>query len=217
MSPRTTGPEDACTAEPYLPDRGGLPALRKAGAGCRGCPLHRDATRTVFGEGDAHARVMLVGEQPGDQEDRHCKPFVGPAGRLLDRALGEAGIDPADAYVTNAVKHFNMIWPGIPALYFRAGQLTTHRLMTHWVWLYTVMVHPRHQGRGYGRDLLAAAADAVRGFPGTDAIRLTCRGGNGLERFYGSCGYQEAGRIPGAIRVAPGDDRDEVVMLLPLT
>lgn len=109
MSPRTTGPEDACTAEPYLPDRGGLPALRKAGAGCRGCPLHRDATRTVFGEGDAHARVMLVGEQPGDQENRHCKPFVGPAGKLLDRALGEAGIDTADAYVTNAVKHFNMI------------------------------------------------------------------------------------------------------------
>ncbi|MEU1008302.1 GNAT family N-acetyltransferase [Streptomyces sp. NPDC005890] len=92
----------------------------------------------------------------------------------------------------------------------------THRLMTHWVWLYTVMVHPRHQGRGYGRDLLAAAADAARGIEGVQAIRLTCRGGHGLERFYASCGYKEVGRVPDAIRAAPGDDRDEVFMLLPL-
>ncbi|MGX1542791.1 N-acetyltransferase family protein [Streptomyces adustus] len=92
----------------------------------------------------------------------------------------------------------------------------THRLMKHWVWLYTVMVHPRYQGKGYGRDLLAAAADSARTFAGVDAIRLTCRGGNGLERFYGSCGYKEVGRVPGAIRVAPGDDRDDITMLLPL-
>ncbi|MEU9975928.1 GNAT family N-acetyltransferase [Streptomyces sp. NPDC051014] len=92
----------------------------------------------------------------------------------------------------------------------------THRLMKHWVWLYTVMVHPKHQGQGYGRDLLAAAADAARGFDGTAAIRLTCRGGQGLETFYGSCGYREVGRVPGAIRVAPGDDRDDITMLLPL-
>ncbi|WP_413757663.1 N-acetyltransferase family protein [Streptomyces sp. MMBL 11-3] len=92
----------------------------------------------------------------------------------------------------------------------------THRLMTHWLWLYTVMVHPRHQGKGYGRDLLAAAADAARGLGGIEAIRLTCRGGEGLERFYGSCGYKEVGRVPDAIRVAPGDDRDDVTMLLSL-
>ncbi|MEW2133274.1 GNAT family N-acetyltransferase [Streptomyces sp. NPDC005435] len=92
----------------------------------------------------------------------------------------------------------------------------THRLMTHWLWLYTVMVHPKHQGRGYGRDLLAAAADAARGFDGIDAIRLSCRGGLGLERFYASCGYQEVGRVPGAIRVAPGDHRDDITLLLPL-
>ncbi|MFL5993202.1 MAG: uracil-DNA glycosylase, partial [Streptomyces sp.] len=66
----TKSPEDAYTAEPFVPGRGGLAALRKAAVGCRGCPLHRDATQTVFGEGSAHARVMLVGEQPGDQEDR---------------------------------------------------------------------------------------------------------------------------------------------------
>ncbi|MFC5215671.1 UdgX family uracil-DNA binding protein [Streptomyces coerulescens] len=105
----TKAPEDAYTAEPFVPDRGGLPALRKAAADCRGCPLHRDATQTVFGAGKAGARVMLVGEQPGDQEDRQGTPFVGPAGKLLDRALAEAGIDPGDAYVTNAVKHFKFI------------------------------------------------------------------------------------------------------------
>lgn len=93
----------------------------------------------------------------------------------------------------------------------------THPLMTHWIWLYTVMVHPRHQGKGYGRDLMAAAARAARTLDGVEAIRLTCRGGLGLERFYASCGYKEVGRIPDAIRVAPGDDRDDVVMLLPLT
>lgn len=102
----TKAPEDAYTAEPFVPSRGGLDALREAAAGCRGCPLHRDATQTVFGEGDAGARLLLVGEQPGDQEDKQGRPFVGPAGRLLDRALEEAGVDPAQAYVTNAVKHF---------------------------------------------------------------------------------------------------------------
>jgi GNAT superfamily N-acetyltransferase len=94
--------------------------------------------------------------------------------------------------------------------------LNTHRLMAHWLWLYTVMVHPSHQGKGYGRDLLAAAESAARSLDGVDAIRLTCRGGLGLERFYGSCGYKEVGRIPDAIRVAPGDDRDDIIMLLPL-
>jgi GNAT superfamily N-acetyltransferase len=93
----------------------------------------------------------------------------------------------------------------------------THRLMTHWICVYTVMVHPRHQGKGYGRELMAAVAGAARGFEGVDAIRLTCRGGTGADRFYASCGYKEVGRVPGAIRVAEGDDRDDVVMLLPLS
>ncbi|GAA3496285.1 hypothetical protein GCM10019016_033860 [Streptomyces prasinosporus] len=73
-------PEDAYTATPFLPSRGSLTALREAAAACRGCPLHRAATQTVFGAGEATARVMLVGEQPGDQEDRQGTPFVGPQG-----------------------------------------------------------------------------------------------------------------------------------------
>lgn len=92
----------------------------------------------------------------------------------------------------------------------------THRLMAHWIWLYTVMVHPRHQGKGYGRDLMDAAARAARGIEGVEAIRLTCRGGTGVDRFYASCGYKEVGRVPDAIRVADGDDRDDIIMLLPL-
>ena len=94
------------SAADFLPPRESLKSLREAAAGCRGCDLYEDATQTVFGEGRKAARVMLVGETPGDQEDRRGKPFVGPAGRELDRALARAGIDRADAYVTNAVKHF---------------------------------------------------------------------------------------------------------------
>ncbi len=97
---------EAYDAGPYVPDGADLAELRRAAAGCHGCPLFRDATQTVFGAGDAGARVMLVGEEPGDQEDRKGEPFVGPAGRLLTRAVDEAGIDPAQIYLTNAVKHF---------------------------------------------------------------------------------------------------------------
>jgi DNA polymerase len=100
------------TAAPYVPKTRSLTTLRKAADGCRGCPLHTGATQVVFGEGPATARVLLVGEQPGDQEDRQGAPFVGPAGRLLDGALEEAGIDRSLAYVTNAVKHFKFTTSG---------------------------------------------------------------------------------------------------------
>ena len=94
-------------ASPFLPEPGaGLDALREAAGGCRGCDLWKPATQTVFGEGPADATFVLVGEVPGDREDREGRPFVGPAGRELDRALEAAGIDRAETYVTNAVKHF---------------------------------------------------------------------------------------------------------------
>jgi DNA polymerase len=94
------------SAAPFVPERPTLPRLREAVEGCRGCPLWRQATQAVFGEGRRSATVMLVGEQPGDREDLEGRPFVGPAGRLLDEALAEAGIDRSATYVTNAVKHF---------------------------------------------------------------------------------------------------------------
>jgi DNA polymerase len=94
------------TAAPFVPERRSLKALREASLGCRGCPLWKLGTQTVFGEGPAGARVLMVGEQPGDREDLAGRPFVGPAGNLLDRALVAAGIERSDVYVTNAVKHF---------------------------------------------------------------------------------------------------------------
>jgi uracil-DNA glycosylase family protein len=97
------------TASDFIPPGASLRALRAAAAGCRGCDLWLNATQTVFGEGPSSARVMFVGEQPGDQEDRQGHPFVGPAGRLLDDALEEAGIDRTEVYVTNAVKHFKFV------------------------------------------------------------------------------------------------------------
>jgi len=93
-------------AAEYIPERPTLPKLREAAASCRACPLWERATQSVFGEGARTAEAMFVGEQPGDQEDQVGRPFVGPAGKLLDRALEEAGIDRSIAYVTNAVKHF---------------------------------------------------------------------------------------------------------------
>src|SRR6266542_3987606 len=97
---------DTGSAAEYLPAALTLATLREAAATCRACPLWRTGTQTVFGEGARRSAVMLVGEQPGDREDHEGRPFVGPAGRLLDEALVEAGIDRSRAYVTNVVKHF---------------------------------------------------------------------------------------------------------------
>jgi DNA polymerase len=96
-------------ASTYLPESRTLPLLREAAAACRACDLHAAATQTVFGEGATGAKIMLIGEQPGDEEDLAGRPFVGPAGRVLDRALSEAGIDRSMIYVTNAVKHFSFV------------------------------------------------------------------------------------------------------------
>ena len=93
-------------AEELIPSRPSLKGLREAAAGCRACPLWRTGTQTVFGKGLAKSRLMLVGEQPGDREDRAGEPFIGPAGEVLSKALVEAGIERNDAYVTNVVKHF---------------------------------------------------------------------------------------------------------------
>jgi DNA polymerase len=106
-------------AEP--PHGVGLDGVRKAAARCHACPLWEPATQTVFGKGPADARVLFVGEQPGDVEDRKGEPFVGPAGKLLDRALEEAGIDRDETYVTNAVKHFRFTQSGKRRLHQTPG------------------------------------------------------------------------------------------------
>jgi len=95
------------SARPFVPVHPTLATAKAAAADCKGCDLWRRATQTVFGAGPSHAKVVLVGEQPGDEEDRTGQPFVGPAGRVLDRALESAGIDRSTVYVTNAVKHFS--------------------------------------------------------------------------------------------------------------
>lgn len=106
-SPKTTRAErNETSAAPFVPARRTLPNLQSAAFKCKGCDLYKNATQTVFGEGPSPARVMFIGEQPGDQEDKQGHPFIGPAGRLLDEVLQEVGIDRSEVYVTNVVKHF---------------------------------------------------------------------------------------------------------------
>ncbi|WP_119681229.1 UdgX family uracil-DNA binding protein [Indioceanicola profundi] len=113
------------TAARFLPPREerDLDHLRNAARGCTACPLHETGTQTVFGEGPPHAPLMLVGEQPGDKEDLAGRPFVGPAGQLLDRALADAGIDRRKAYVTNTVKHFKWVQKGKRRLHEKPGRM----------------------------------------------------------------------------------------------
>jgi uracil-DNA glycosylase family protein len=106
MAKRSDAGGDGPPVPDLIPDRPSLKAVRDAAQNCKACDLYKRATQTVFGEGPRHAEVMMVGEQPGDAEDLAGHPFVGPAGKLLDRALEEAGIDRAVVYVTNVVKHF---------------------------------------------------------------------------------------------------------------
>jgi uracil-DNA glycosylase len=100
------------SAADFLPERTTLPAMREAVQGCRGCDLYEDASQAVFGEGPSGARVVMVGEQPGDKEDLAGRPFVGPAGGILDRAIEEAGLARDDVYITNVVKHFRFVLRG---------------------------------------------------------------------------------------------------------
>jgi len=110
------------TAAPLVPERPTLRTLREAASVCKACPLWRTGTQTVFGDGLTRARILFVGEQPGDEEDRTGKPFVGPAGRVLDRALADAGIDRKEAYVTNVVKHFKWTPRGKKRIHSKPNQ-----------------------------------------------------------------------------------------------
>jgi uracil-DNA glycosylase family protein len=129
-------------AADYLPQRLSLKSLREAAAGCHGCDLYRHATQTVFGEGSARARLMFVGEQPGDREDLEGHPFVGPAGKLLRRAMSEAGIAPRDVYLTNAVKHFKYVWRGKRRIHAKPKQIEL-RACHPWLEAEIAVVRPR--------------------------------------------------------------------------
>ncbi len=120
------------SAADFLPERLSLKNLREAAADCRGCDLYKDATQTVFGEGKARAKLMLVGEQPGDVEDRDGRPFVGPAGKLLRKALQEAGIAERDVYLTNAVKHFKFVCRGKRRIHVKPKRIEV-RACTPWL------------------------------------------------------------------------------------
>lgn len=120
------------SAADFLPERTTLPSLRAAVQSCEGCELHRDATQAVFGEGPANARIVMVGEQPGDKEDLAGRPFVGPAGGILDRAIDRAGLDPEEIYVTNIVKHFRFVVRGKKRIHKKPG-MEHIRACTPWL------------------------------------------------------------------------------------
>jgi DNA polymerase len=127
---------------PLIPENAGIESLREAAAGCKACDLWEKATQTVFGEGRAHARLMLVGEQPGDREDIEGHPFVGPAGRILDEALEAAAIPRSDVYLTNAVKHFRWERRGKRRLHMKPSQVHV-RACRPWLLAELEAVRPR--------------------------------------------------------------------------
>ena len=159
------------SAADFLPAKRSLKALERAAEACRGCDLYKDSTQVVFGHGKPSARLMLVGEQPGDEEDLEGEPFVGPAGRLLDKALEEAGIERSETYLTNAVKHFKWKPRGKRRLHQtpRVGEIEACK---PWLEAEAAAVKPE--------ALLAMGATAGRALFGTK-VRVTKDRGRPLE------------------------------------
>jgi DNA polymerase len=182
------------TAADYLPPRRSLTALREAAAGCRACPLWRTGTQTVFGEGRKAARLFLVGEQPGDREDEIGRPFVGPAGRLLDEALAEAGIERDDAYLTNVVKHFKWQARGKRRIHQKpnASEIAACR---PWVEAELSVVSPR--------VLVCLGATAAQALLGR-SVRVTRDRGRPLESTYAPLAFATV--HPSSILRAPDDE-----------
>jgi uracil-DNA glycosylase family protein len=141
LGPRGYG-SGVVSAADFLPKRKTLPALRKAADGCHGCDLYEDATQTVFGEGPEDAWIVMVGEQPGDREDVAGRPFVGPAGGLLDRAIEEAGLVRDDIYFTNVVKHFKHVMRGRRRIH-KKPDLEEIRACSPWLEAELARIEPR--------------------------------------------------------------------------
>jgi DNA polymerase len=162
----------AAGAELYLPDDRGLPSLQAAAGECQGCSLYQDASQIVFGHGPPDAPIMLVGEQPGDREDVEGLPFVGPAGRLLARALDEAGVDATLTYQTNAVKHFKFTRKGGSRRIHEKPSRTEVVACRPWLFAEIEVVQPR--------VIVCLGATAAQSLLGS-AFRLTAHRGDSLQ------------------------------------
>jgi len=194
--------EETSGAEALIPERPSLKSLREAAAGCQACPLWKTGTQTVFGEGRKAARVMLVGEQPGDREDIEGHPFVGPAGRILDQALETAGIERGDAYVTNVVKHFKWTPKGKRRIHQqpRAEEI---KACAPWLEAELELVTPE--------VMVCLGATAVRAVIGSKA-RVMKDHGEFLESKLGPTAVPTL--HPSAILRADPEDRDDAMGML---
>jgi DNA polymerase len=187
----------ATSAAEFIPARPTLSSLRTAAAECRGCHLWRHATQTVFGEGPRTAEVMLVGEQPGDQEDRQGHPFVGPSGKLLDEALLAAGIDRRRVYVTNAVKHFKFVRIELTKRRLHKKPNAAEVRACHpWLEAEIRLVHPR--------VIVALGATAAQALLG-NKFRVTEQRGRPLSSPWAEAVFATV--HPSAVLRAPGDVR----------
>jgi DNA polymerase len=187
-------------AEEWLPEQPTLDRLRNAAAECKGCDLWRSATQTVFGEGSEHAKLMLVGEQPGDREDMEGKPFVGPAGRVLDDALERASIPRARVYITNVVKHFRFIRRGKRRLHEKPNSQQV-RACRPWLAAEAKVVQPRL--------IVLLGATAAQALLGSSFL-VTKQRGKVVDTPLGVPGLATV--HPSSILRAPDDDAREQAM-----
>jgi uracil-DNA glycosylase family protein len=194
--------EETSGADALIPERPTLPKLREAAAGCTACPLYKTGTQTVFGEGLKRARLMLIGEQPGDREDIEGHPFVGPAGRILDQALEEARIERGDAYVTNVVKHFKWTPKGKRRIH-QAPKAEEIKACSPWLEAELDVVDPE--------VMVCLGATAVRAVIGTKA-KVMKNHGEFLESKLGRTAMPTL--HPSAILRADPEDRDDAMALL---
>ena len=194
--------EETSGAAALIPERPTLRSLREAAAACTACPLHENATQTVFGEGLKRARLMLIGEQPGDREDIEGHPFVGPAGRILDEALDKAGIERADAYVTNVVKHFKWTPKGKRRIH-QAPRAEEIKACAPWLEAELDVVDPEL--------MVCLGATAVRAVIGSKARVMKDHG----ELWESKLGRTAMPTLhPSAILRADPEDRDDAMAML---
>jgi uracil-DNA glycosylase family protein len=194
--------EETSGADLLIPENPTLPKLREAAAGCTACPLYETGTQTVFGEGLKRARLMLIGEQPGDREDVEGHPFVGPAGRVLDQALEQAEIERGDAYVTNVVKHFKWTPKGKRRIH-QAPKAEEIKACSPWLEAELDVVDPE--------VMVCLGATAVRAVIGTKA-KVMKNHGEFLESKLGRTAMPTL--HPSAILRADPEDRDDAMALL---